>query len=320
MGTDQLNQSIQARAFTTGQDIFFRQGQYDPGSKGGQELLAHELTHVVQQTGEERLSKQQDPQREQNEVDRRLQGNHGSQKDGSGQHGSQEPTWTDRANREFWYRVTDAAEVTGLTNSARHMRHYLDNTGEKLRINADLMVRDVPSFNQQVTTEIEVAKNDANNKIASDYAGSKINFNLTGTKKNGYATQGESQDWFFAVGGFTYWYTAAVTVTQPVASGGSQEKTSPPPQVEMKIVIHVYDRYNWDKGKAVMIAGIVVSDEQLGRLHQVGIAREYDVEGETTSRKLNWTYTPPTNSQETTSGGGARRGRGGRVDPTRRRR
>ena len=75
-----------------------------------------------------------------------------------------------------------------------------------------------------------------------------------------------------------------------------------------------------DKGKAVMIAGIVVSDEQLGRLHQVGIAREYDVEGETTSRKLNWTYTPPTNSQETTSGGGARRGRGGRVDPTRRRR
>ncbi|MCP2729469.1 eCIS core domain-containing protein, partial [Limnofasciculus baicalensis] len=49
--SDQLNQSIQARAFTTGQDIFFRQGQYDPGSQGGQELLAHELTHVVQQNG-----------------------------------------------------------------------------------------------------------------------------------------------------------------------------------------------------------------------------------------------------------------------------
>lgn len=45
----QLNQSIQAKAFTTGQDIFFRQGEYSPGSRGGQELLAHELTHVVQQ-------------------------------------------------------------------------------------------------------------------------------------------------------------------------------------------------------------------------------------------------------------------------------
>jgi hypothetical protein len=49
--SDQLNQSIQARAFTTGQDIFFRQGEYNPGSRGGQELIAHELTHVVQQNG-----------------------------------------------------------------------------------------------------------------------------------------------------------------------------------------------------------------------------------------------------------------------------
>ena len=46
---DALNQSLSARAFTTGQDIFFRQGQYNPGSSGGKELLAHELTHVVQQ-------------------------------------------------------------------------------------------------------------------------------------------------------------------------------------------------------------------------------------------------------------------------------
>lgn len=49
--SDHLNRSIQARAFTTGQDVFFRQGEYNPGSRGGQELLAHELTHVVQQNG-----------------------------------------------------------------------------------------------------------------------------------------------------------------------------------------------------------------------------------------------------------------------------
>lgn len=49
--SDQLNQSIQAKAFTTGNDVFFRQGAYDPTSRGGQELIAHELTHVVQQTG-----------------------------------------------------------------------------------------------------------------------------------------------------------------------------------------------------------------------------------------------------------------------------
>lgn len=48
---DGLNRSLHARAFTTGRDIFFRQGAYDPGTSGGRELLAHELTHVVQQGG-----------------------------------------------------------------------------------------------------------------------------------------------------------------------------------------------------------------------------------------------------------------------------
>jgi Domain of unknown function (DUF4157) len=48
---DGLNRSLQARAFTTGQDVFFRGGEYNPGSSGGKELLAHELTHVVQQNG-----------------------------------------------------------------------------------------------------------------------------------------------------------------------------------------------------------------------------------------------------------------------------
>ena len=48
---DALNQNLNARAFTTGQDIFFRNGEYQPGNSNGRELLAHELTHVVQQTG-----------------------------------------------------------------------------------------------------------------------------------------------------------------------------------------------------------------------------------------------------------------------------
>jgi hypothetical protein len=46
---DQLSRQFNAKAFTTGQDVFFRQGAYDPGSSSGDKLLAHELTHVVQQ-------------------------------------------------------------------------------------------------------------------------------------------------------------------------------------------------------------------------------------------------------------------------------
>jgi hypothetical protein len=46
---DSLNQQLQAKAFTVGNDIFFQEGQYNPGSSEGQELISHELTHVVQQ-------------------------------------------------------------------------------------------------------------------------------------------------------------------------------------------------------------------------------------------------------------------------------
>jgi hypothetical protein len=49
--SDGLSQALSARAFTTGRDVFFRQGEYSPGTSGGRELLAHELTHVVQQNG-----------------------------------------------------------------------------------------------------------------------------------------------------------------------------------------------------------------------------------------------------------------------------
>jgi hypothetical protein len=48
--SDTLNHQLGAKAFTTGSDIFFRQGEYDPASSSGQELIAHEMTHVVQQS------------------------------------------------------------------------------------------------------------------------------------------------------------------------------------------------------------------------------------------------------------------------------
>lgn len=45
----QLNRQLGSRAFTVGNDIHFNSGEYVPGSSAGKYLLAHELTHVVQQ-------------------------------------------------------------------------------------------------------------------------------------------------------------------------------------------------------------------------------------------------------------------------------
>jgi hypothetical protein len=44
-----LAQSMNAHAFTVGQDIVFAPGRYTPGTTDGTRLLAHELTHVMQQ-------------------------------------------------------------------------------------------------------------------------------------------------------------------------------------------------------------------------------------------------------------------------------
>jgi hypothetical protein len=47
----ELSTAVSAEAFTTGSDVFFQSGKYDPSSSAGQKLLAHELTHVAQQRG-----------------------------------------------------------------------------------------------------------------------------------------------------------------------------------------------------------------------------------------------------------------------------
>jgi hypothetical protein len=47
---DRLARSVNARAFTAGSHIFFRNGLYDPDTKEGLQLLAHEMVHTIQQS------------------------------------------------------------------------------------------------------------------------------------------------------------------------------------------------------------------------------------------------------------------------------
>ncbi|MEO5564927.1 MAG: DUF4157 domain-containing protein [Chitinophagaceae bacterium] len=47
----QMNRELSAKAFTVGSDIYFNEGQYQPHSSEGKNLLAHELTHTIQQGG-----------------------------------------------------------------------------------------------------------------------------------------------------------------------------------------------------------------------------------------------------------------------------
>lgn len=47
---EQMSRKLNAAAFTYGRDIYFGAGKYNPGTLSGKKLMAHELTHVVQQS------------------------------------------------------------------------------------------------------------------------------------------------------------------------------------------------------------------------------------------------------------------------------
>ncbi|TDD96001.1 eCIS core domain-containing protein [Flavobacterium cellulosilyticum] len=47
----QMSRELNAQAFTVGNAIYFNEGKFNPSSDAGKHLLAHELTHTVQQSG-----------------------------------------------------------------------------------------------------------------------------------------------------------------------------------------------------------------------------------------------------------------------------
>lgn len=58
-------EAVHAQAYTVGREVVFGAGQFEPGTRQGRELIAHELTHVVQQDGftgmPERIGSVSDP-------------------------------------------------------------------------------------------------------------------------------------------------------------------------------------------------------------------------------------------------------------------
>ncbi|MES0491951.1 MAG: DUF4157 domain-containing protein [Leptospirales bacterium] len=59
----QLSRSVNARAFTVGNEVFFGAGEYSPNTVQGKRLMAHELTHTVQQKGDAGGSTKSVPQK-----------------------------------------------------------------------------------------------------------------------------------------------------------------------------------------------------------------------------------------------------------------
>ncbi len=204
--------------------------------------------------------------------------------DGSGQYNVESAAVMDYSNRELFYKVADTADTLGLDNAARNMRHYLNNSGGELHVSPEQMLNDLPGFREKAerTFQHQVV-GVVNERIANEYAGQPMQFQVSTNWDGYYAGKSQSPDWFYATGGYSYAYGAEVNVTP--GPGGQ-------PHVELNYQMHVFDRYNWDENKKVNIGPWEINDVQLGRLHTVGLAREYEIWGTSTVQTHSYDYTP----------------------------
>lgn len=204
--------------------------------------------------------------------------------DGSKVHGSDDAGIKDHFIEDLCYRMADAADTLGLDNAARNLRHYLENSGDPLKFNANELINDIPAIKQDVDNKYQTQVVDvAKQKIAAEYDGKPMKFTITTPWNGAYATQDQSKDWFFATGGFSYAHTATVTVT-PGKNGEAQ--------VHIESNVHTFDRYNWDAGKSVDIGPIHIEDKAMGRLHEVGLAQEFELHGSGRGQTSDFTMKP----------------------------
>jgi hypothetical protein len=195
----------------------------------------------------------------------------------SGEWGRDDAGILDRGKKELAKRAADAAELRGWTNAARHLRHYLGNSGDPLEVDPLRLLRDIPLFASRAEGARLAMIKDLQDRARAAYNGEQVVLYEDGEGKwrsipSDPAILGD--DWFYAMGGFSYGYTARAIVRPPANGQGE-------PTIQIDYRLHVFDRYNWDKGKSVNIAGVTITDDVLGDLHRVGIAREYEIRGTT---------------------------------------
>jgi len=157
-------------------------------------------------------------------------------------------------------------------DASMHMLHYLKAEGVPYKIRLENMIKDVPSARKRFRNEITQAK------IFVESLGVGQHNITSKNREGGYNLKDESKNWFFAVGGYSLWGKGTASVKKNI--NGQFE-------YQLDFEYHFYDRYNWDKGKSVTIADIVITDEFMGEFHRQGLAKEYDEIG-MIKRKFTW--------------------------------
>ncbi|CAG1000096.1 hypothetical protein ANRL4_03070 [Anaerolineae bacterium] len=172
----------------------------------------------------------------------------------------------------------------GWINAARHLEHYLQNSGGDLNVDPQSIALVISDFDELVANPQKNAefRQSVFDCSVQNYSNQPISLQLTSewTVFVINPVDARYQDWYYALGNFSYAYTAVITIG------------TLPELVDVTYQVHIIDFYNWDIGKMVTIdidgkgTIIKITDEQMARLHKVGLAQEYKITGQTNSKQI----------------------------------
>ncbi len=203
---------------------------------------------------------------------------------GSGAFDTEDPTAHDLWVLTQAQSIAAGGDVTGEVAASRNMQHYLSGTGEPLDLDVDRILHDDSGFRTDVGTLHITENQEAWRQKALDEfekAGGDRTVVVPVESQAIGRTFGEDE-WFHAVGSHQQNVSGMVTVSP--GDGGK-------PQVSLDYQVNVWDRYNWDSGKSTTFpGGVTIPDDDMGRLHKVGFAQEFDMRGSSS------TYTQDLNS------------------------
>ncbi|MFF0744052.1 hypothetical protein ACFYVL_27015 [Streptomyces sp. NPDC004111] len=193
---------------------------------------------------------------------------------GAGPYGIREPNAEDRRTRETMNLIAEGADWGGMNDASRNMAHYLGNSGTDMDLPVDKMMLDDAGFEKHVRNlHIDKNKDEWHAQALAEFrrnGGQPVAFPVE-TRNEDYSFNKETQrNWFYAVGSTRSNVTGVVTVV-PDENGR--------PRVGLDYQANAWDRYNWDEGKGVTIGPMSIPDGQMARLHNAGIAQEYNMAG-----------------------------------------
>lgn len=174
---------------------------------------------------------------------------------------------------------TRTLDLTIGPDAVAHMRHFLNNTGRDYELDMPALMGKSAQLRAHLDDELRQAK------IFSETLGAGVHAISSSRRGFGYFRQADDRNLFYAIGGYSYWGQGTARIE--ALAGNIRRHT-------LDFEFHFYDRYNWDGGKSVSIAGVKVTDNFMQEFHRQCYAREFDVKGVARSRVV-WESTTAAN-------------------------